>query len=230
MAEIPQSPSQILHWLLDCGMRCDFEAILQHLGVGKLHRRGPLHWFLLAAALAVVAAPVTAADWRYFGTYPSQEGKWYMSFYDPESVHKISDSILTATVRSVWTKTLDAYWKKHGNDEDLIEAGAHKMAAKDFPEYFGLPDIKKDETDLLNKSIIAIGNEFIVSKKNVPARADITWKIYCTKYIFVNMSTIVYKANGQVERVLEVPVPEVNKIGPRSEMEYLRQLTCKRTV
>ena len=184
-----------------------------------------------AAALVVAAGPVTAADWRYFGTYPSQEEKWYMSFYDPESVHKISDSILTVTVRSVWTKTLDAYWKKHGNDEDLIEAGAHKMAAKDFSEYFSLADIKKKyETDLLNQSLMAVGNEFIVSKKNVPARADIKWKIYCTKYTFANMSTTVYKVNGEVERVLEVPVPELNKIGPRSEMEYLRQLTCKRTV
>jgi hypothetical protein len=183
----------------------------------------------LAAALAVVAAPVTAEDWRYFGTYPSQEEKWYMSFYDPESVHKISDSIVTVTVRTVWTKTLDAYWKKHGDDDDLVEAGARKMNAKDFSEYFSLADIKKKyETNLLNQSLMAIGNEFIVSKKNVPARADITWKIYCTKYIFVNMSTIVYKTNGQVERVLEVPVPELNKIGPRSEMEYLRQLTCKR--
>ena len=152
-----------------------------------------------------------------------------MSFYDPDSVHKISTTTVTVTVRSVWTRTLDAYWKKHGNDEDLIEAGAHKLDDKDFSEYFSLPDIKKGETDLLNKSIIAIGNEFIVSKKNVPARADIKWKIYCTKYIFANMSTIVYKANGQVERVLEVQVPERNKIGPRSEMEYLRQLTCKRT-
>ena len=184
-----------------------------------------------AAALVVAAGPVTAADWRYFGTYPSQEEKWYMSFYDPESVHKISDSILTVTVRSVWTKTLDAYWKKHGNDEDLIEAGAHKMAAKDFSEYFSLADIKKKyETDLLNQSLMAVGNEFIVSKKNVPARADIKWKIYCTKYTFANMSTTVYKVNGEVERVLEVPVPELNKIGPRSEMEYLRQLTCKRPV
>ena len=184
-----------------------------------------------AAALVVAAGPVTAADWRYFGTYPSQEEKWYMSFYDPESVHKISDSILTVTVRSVWTKTLDAYWKKHGNDEDLIEAGAHKMAAKDFSEYFSLADIKKKyETDLLNQSLMAVGNEFIVSKKNVPARADIKWKIYCTKYTFANMSTTVYKVKGEVERVLEVPVPELNKIGPRSEMEYLRQLTCKRPV
>ena len=191
----------------------------------------PRYLALLAASLVVAAGPVTAADWRYFGTYPSQEKKWYMSFYDPESVHKIDDSILTVTVRSVWTKTLDAYWKKHGDDDDLVEAGARKMNAKDFSEYFSLADIKKKyETDLLNQSLMAIGNEFIVSKKNVPARADITWKIYCTKYIFVNMSTIVYKANGQVERVLEVPVPEVNKIGPRSEMEYLRQLTCKRTV
>ena len=185
---------------------------------------------LLAAALVVAAGPVTAADWRYFGTYPSQEEKWYMSFYDPESVHKISDSIVTVTVRSVWTKTLDAYWKKHGDDDELLEAGAHKMDSKDFSEYFSLADIKKKyETDLLNQSLMAVGNEFIVSKKNVPARADIKWKIYCTKYIFVNMSTTVYKANGQVERVLEVPVPERNKIGPRSEMEYLRQLTCKRT-
>jgi hypothetical protein len=182
-----------------------------------------------AATLAVFVGPVTAADWRYFGTYPSQEGKWYMSFYDPDSVHKISTTTVTVTVRSVWTRTLDAYWKKHGNDEDLIEAGAHKMDAKEFSAYFSLPDIKKDETDLLNKSIIAVGNEFIVSKKNVPARADIKWKIYCTKYMFANMSTTVYKANGEVERVLEVPVPERIKIGPRSEMEYLRQLTCKRT-
>ena len=105
-----------------------------------------------------------------------------------------------------------------------------RQHAKDFSEYFSLADIKKKyETDLLNQSLMAVGNEFIVSKKNVPARADIKWKIYCTKYIFVNMSTTVYKANGQVERVLEVPVPERNKIGPRSEMEYLRQLTCKRT-
>ena len=153
-----------------------------------------------------------------------------MSFYDPDSVHKISTTTVTVTVRSVWTKTLDAYWKKHGNDEDLIEAGAHKLEAKDFSEYFSLPDIQKNEIDLLNKSIIAIGNEFIVSKKNVPARADIKWKIYCTKYTFANMSTTVYKASGEVERVLQVPVPELNKIGPRSEMEYLRQLTCKRPV
>ena len=196
----------------------------------KLHRQGRRHLVRFAATLAVFASPVTAADWRYMGTYPSQEGTWYMSFYDPENVHKISDSILTVNVKSVWSKTLDAYWKRHGNDDDLIEAGVHKIATKDFSEYFSLPDIKKDETDLLNKSIIAIGNEFIVSKKNVPARADIKWKIYCTKYSFANMSTTVYKANGQVERVLEVPVPERIKIGPRSEMEYLRQLTCKRTV
>ena len=187
------------------------------------------HYLAILAAALVAANPVTAADWRYFGTYPSQEEKWYMSFYDPESVHKISDSILTVTVRTVWTKTLDAYWKKHADDDELLEAGAHKMDAKDFSEYFSLADIKKKyETDLQNQSLMAVGNEFIVSKKNVPARADITWKIYCTKYIFVNMSTIVYKTNGQVERVLEVPVPELNKIGPRSEMEYLRQLTCKR--
>ena len=208
-------------------------AIVMRDAIKDLYPGGwkrPRYLAHLAAALVVAAGPVAAADWRYFGTYPSQEGKWYMSFYAPESVHKISDSILTVTVRSVWTKTLDAYWKKHGNDEDLIEAGAHKLAAKDFSEYFSLPDIKKDETDLLNKSLMAVGNEFIVSKKNVPARADIKWKIYCTKYTFANMSTTVYKANGQVERVLEVPVPELNKIGPRSEMEYLRQLTCKRTV
>ena len=51
-----------------------------------------------AAALVVAAGPVTAADWRYFGTYPSQEGKWYMSFYDPDSVHKGSATTVTALV------------------------------------------------------------------------------------------------------------------------------------
>ena len=35
MAEIAQSPSQILHWLLDCGLRCDFDSIKQIPGAGN---------------------------------------------------------------------------------------------------------------------------------------------------------------------------------------------------
>ncbi len=187
----------------------------------------------LLAILAVslmVSVPVFATDWHYLGKYPDKKSRDYVSFYDPASVERYGTTDASALVRSVWAKDLNAYWKKHGGDPDIIDAGAERFSNLDYPEYFSLPPVIKKlaEKELQNLSIIAMGNEFIVKSGRVTSRADIRWYIDCKQRRFANLLTTAYLPGGKVKTVLKPKVPEYLSIGSETEMDYLRQFLCKR--
>lgn len=184
---------------------------------------------ILATAL-MIAVPAFASDWHYLGKYPDQKNSDYVSFYDPASVARYGTTEASAIVRSVWAKDLNTYWKKHGGDPDIIDAGAERVSNLDYPEYFSLPDVikKLPEKELQNLSIIAMGNEFIVKSGRVPSRVDIRWYVDCKQRHFANLITTVYSPGGKVKRVLKPKVPEYINIESDTEMDYLRQFLCKR--
>ena len=174
--------------------------------------------------------PAFAAEWKYAGSYDDLKGKAYMSFIDSTSVSKHGTSEVTVLVRSVWTKSLYAYWRKHGRDKDILDSGADRTMAGDFPEYFSLPIVIKQlpAKDLKELSIVAIGHEFIVNAERVPSRVDILWRIDCRRNRFANTSTIVYKPSGKVADVVKPPELTYFDVVPGTEQDYLQQLTCKR--
>jgi hypothetical protein len=187
----------------------------------------------LLAILAVslmVSVPVFATDWHYLGKYPDKKSRDYVSFYDPASVERYGTTDASALVRSVWAKDLDAYWKKHGGDADIIDAGAERVSNLDYPEYFSLPAVIKKfpEKELQNISIIAMGNEFIVKSGRVTSRVDIRWDIDCKQRRFANIATTVYLPSGRVGKAIKPNEPEYLTIESGTEMDYLRLLLCKR--
>jgi len=183
---------------------------------------------ILAVSL-VVSVPVFATDWHYLGKYPDQKSRDYVSFFEPASVERYGTSDASALVRSVWAKDLNAYWKKHGSDPDIIDAGAERVANLDYPEYFSLPAVikKTPAKELQNLSIVAMGNEFIVKSGRVPSRVDIRWYIDCKQRRFANIATTVYLPGGKVGKVIKPNEPAYLAIESGTEMDYLRQFLCQ---
>ena len=191
-----------------------------------------LRAFITGALILASLTPSFAADWKYAGSYEDLKGKAYMSFLDSTSVSKRGTSEVTVLVRSVWTKVLYGYWRKHGSDDDILDSGAERTMAGDIPEYFSLPIVikKLPAKDLKELSIIAIGHEFIVNAERVPSRVDILWRIDCRRGRFANTSTIVYKPSGKIADVIKPPELTYYEVVPGTEQDYLQQLTCKRMV
>ena len=191
-----------------------------------------LRLFMTSGLMLASLTPAYAADWKYAGTYSDLKGKEYMSFLDSTSVSKRGTSEVTVLVRSVWTKALYAYWRKHGSDDDILDSGAERTMAGDIPEYFSLPIVikKLPAKDLKELSIIAIGHEFIVNAERVPSRVDILWRIDCRRGRFANTSTIVYKPSGKIADVIKPAQLTYYQVVLGTEQDYLQQLACKRMV
>ena len=186
----------------------------------------------LVFGLMLASISSECAEWKYAGSYTDLKGNEYISFLDSTSVRRRGTAEVTVLVRSVWTKSLYAYWRKHGRDKDILDSGAERTMAGDIPEYFSLPIVIKQlpAMELKELSIIAIGHEFIVNSERVPSRVDILWRIDCRQGRFANISTIVYKPSGKIAVVIKPPELKYYEVVPETEQDYLQQLTCKRMV
>ena len=87
--------------------------------------------------------PVHATEWHYLGDYGDKHSPGYISFYDPSSVKQVGVAAASVIVRSVLEMSLNAYWEKHGDDPDIIDAAAVRVSNSDYPDYFGLATVVK---------------------------------------------------------------------------------------
>jgi hypothetical protein len=185
---------------------------------------------LLTAALLVACSPtVWAVDWSYAGSYADLDDKEYMSFINSSSVRLHGNSAVDVLVRSVWAKNLYAYWKKHGNDKDILDAGLERVMSGDTLEYYSLASVSKilKPSEIEQKQIVAMGHEFIVNAGRVSSRVDILCRINCKQHRFANLSAMVYSPTGKVLKTIKPHTLEYYKIESGTEQDYLSQLTCK---
>ena len=185
---------------------------------------------LLAATLLAVSIPTAwAVEWNYAGSYADLDDKEYMSFINSTSVRLHGTSAVDVLVRSVWAKSLYAYWKKHGNDKDILDAGVERVLAGDTLEYYSLASVQKmlKVGEVEQKQIVAMGHEFIVNAGRVPNRVDILWRINCRQRRFANLSTMVYASSGKISKTIKPQTLEYYEIEAGTEQDYLSQLTCR---
>ena len=186
---------------------------------------------LLATMLLAVSIPTAwAVEWNYAGSYADLQDKEYMSFINSTSVRPHGTSAVDVLVRSVWAKNLYAYWKKHGKDKDIFDAGIERVMAGDTLEYYSLASVLKmlKAEEIEHAQIIAMGHEFIVNEGRVPSRVDILWRIDCKRRRFANLSTIVYASTGKVLKAIKPNTLDYYEIETGTEQDYLSQLTCKK--